>query len=156
MRVHIVQKGDTLWKIAKQYGIGFDELKRLNAQLANPDYIVPGMEIFLPESMEMHMKEGTSKSTVNVVKSMQTEEIQWKPSKELQYIEELDEKPMEQPQPQQHPYSYMPQTWYMPTYQQPTYQQVTYQPTYQLPTYQQVTYQPTYYQPTYPEPTSLS
>ena len=49
MRVHIVQKGDTLRKIAKQYGIGFDELKRLNAQLANPDYIVPGMEIFLPE-----------------------------------------------------------------------------------------------------------
>lgn len=49
MRVHIVQKGDTLWKIAKQYAIGFDELKRLNAHLANPDYIVPGMEIYLPE-----------------------------------------------------------------------------------------------------------
>lgn len=48
MRVHIVQKGDTLWKIAKQYAIGFDELKRLNAHLANPDYIVPGMEIYLP------------------------------------------------------------------------------------------------------------
>lgn len=48
MRVHIVQKGDTLWKIAKQYAVGFDELKRLNAHLANPDYIVPGMEIYLP------------------------------------------------------------------------------------------------------------
>lgn len=48
MRIHIVQKGDTLWKIAKQYAIGFDELKRLNAHLANPDYIVPGMEIYLP------------------------------------------------------------------------------------------------------------
>lgn len=48
VRVHIVQKGDTLWKIAKQYTIGFDELKRLNAHLANPDYIVPGMEIYLP------------------------------------------------------------------------------------------------------------
>lgn len=48
MRVHIVQKGDTLWKIAKQYAIGFEELKRLNAHLANPDYIVPGMEIYLP------------------------------------------------------------------------------------------------------------
>lgn len=48
MRTHIVQKGDTLWKIAKQYAVGFDELKRLNAHLANPDYIVPGMEIYLP------------------------------------------------------------------------------------------------------------
>lgn len=49
MRTHIVQKGDTLWKIAKQYGIGFEELKRLNSHLANPDYIVPGMEIILPD-----------------------------------------------------------------------------------------------------------
>lgn len=49
MTVHIVQKGDTLWKIAKQHQIPFDEIKRLNAHLANPDYIVPGMEIFLPD-----------------------------------------------------------------------------------------------------------
>ena len=48
MQVHIVQKGDTLWKIAKQYAVGFEELKRLNAHLTNPDYIVPGMEIYLP------------------------------------------------------------------------------------------------------------
>jgi len=51
LRTHIVQKGDTLWKIAKQYGIDFEELKRLNAHLANPDYIVPGMEIILPDDV---------------------------------------------------------------------------------------------------------
>ena len=48
VEVHIVVKGDTLWKIARQYGIPFEELKRVNAHLANPDYIVPGMKIFLP------------------------------------------------------------------------------------------------------------
>ncbi|MDW0112363.1 LysM peptidoglycan-binding domain-containing protein [Sporosarcina saromensis] len=48
MDVHIVVKGDTLWKIARQYGISFEDLKRVNAHLANPDYIVPGMKIFLP------------------------------------------------------------------------------------------------------------
>lgn len=48
MEVHVVQKGDTLWKISRQYGISFEELKRVNAHLANPDYIVPGMKIFLP------------------------------------------------------------------------------------------------------------
>lgn len=47
--VHIVVKGDTLWKIARQYGIPFEELKRVNAHLANPDYVVPGMKIFLPK-----------------------------------------------------------------------------------------------------------
>lgn len=50
MRTHVVQKGDTLWKIAKQYGISFDELKRLNGHLANPDYVIPGMEILLPDN----------------------------------------------------------------------------------------------------------
>ncbi|WP_019414060.1 LysM peptidoglycan-binding domain-containing protein [Paenisporosarcina sp. TG20] len=49
MHVHVVQKGDTLWKISKQYGVSFDEVKRLNAHLANPDYIVAGMKIFVPE-----------------------------------------------------------------------------------------------------------
>ncbi|WP_017381199.1 LysM peptidoglycan-binding domain-containing protein [Paenisporosarcina sp. TG-14] len=49
MHVHVVQKGDTLWKISRQYGVSFDEVKRLNAHLANPDYIVPGMKIFVPE-----------------------------------------------------------------------------------------------------------
>lgn len=50
VEVHIVQKGDTLWKISRQHGISFEELKRVNAHLANPDYIVPGMKIFLPDN----------------------------------------------------------------------------------------------------------
>src|SRR6185312_8360112 len=48
VEVHIVVRGDTLWKIARQYGVPFEELKRANAHLANPDYIVPGMKIFVP------------------------------------------------------------------------------------------------------------
>lgn len=64
MRVHIVQRGDTLWKIAKQYAIGFDELKRLNAHLANPDYIVPGMEIYLPEGVQKKEKEMMQQTVV--------------------------------------------------------------------------------------------
>ncbi|WP_432355760.1 SafA/ExsA family spore coat assembly protein [Sporosarcina sp. A2] len=58
MNVHIVVKGDTLWKIARQYGISFEELKKVNAHLANPDYIVPGMKIFLPEGGKHHEKHG--------------------------------------------------------------------------------------------------
>ncbi|ATP41257.1 hypothetical protein CSE16_14995 [Solibacillus sp. R5-41] len=64
MRVHIVQKGDTLWKIAKQYSIGFEDLKRLNAHLANPDYIVPGMEIILPDGGTKKEKEVMHKAIV--------------------------------------------------------------------------------------------
>lgn len=69
VRIHIVQKGDTLWKIAKEYGISFEDLKRLNVHLANPDYIVPGMEIILPERIHkeapvqpmQHVKESVKK-----------------------------------------------------------------------------------------------
>ncbi|MEC3434256.1 SafA/ExsA family spore coat assembly protein, partial [Bacillus cereus] len=45
MKIHIVQKGDTLWKIAKKYGVDFDTLKQTNTQLSNPDLIMPGMKI---------------------------------------------------------------------------------------------------------------
>ncbi|HEX5564052.1 MAG TPA: LysM peptidoglycan-binding domain-containing protein [Sporosarcina sp.] len=61
MDVHIVVKGDTLWKIARQYGIPFEDLKRVNAHLANPDYIVPGMKIFLPKKKTEHMPSGKGK-----------------------------------------------------------------------------------------------
>ncbi|MDF2945551.1 MAG: spoVID-dependent spore coat assembly factor [Bacillales bacterium] len=48
MKIHIVQKGDTLYKIAKQYGVDFQELKNANAQLSNPEMIYPGMKIKVP------------------------------------------------------------------------------------------------------------
>lgn len=48
LKIHIVQKGDTLWKIAKKYGVNFEELKSMNTQLSNPDLIMPGMKIKVP------------------------------------------------------------------------------------------------------------
>jgi morphogenetic protein associated with SpoVID len=48
VKIHIVQKGDTLWKIAKKYGVNFEELKKMNTQLSNPDMIMPGMKIKVP------------------------------------------------------------------------------------------------------------
>ncbi|MBS4173680.1 SafA/ExsA family spore coat assembly protein [Bacillus sp. FJAT-49736] len=48
MKIHIVQKGDTLWKIAKKYGVDFEELKKMNSQLSNPDMIMPGMKVKVP------------------------------------------------------------------------------------------------------------
>ena len=58
MKIHIVQKGDTLWKIAKKYGVNFEELKKLNTQLSNPDMIMPGMKIKVPTSGGTIKKEG--------------------------------------------------------------------------------------------------
>ncbi|MFK2824508.1 SafA/ExsA family spore coat assembly protein [Bacillus sp. B190/17] len=62
MRIHIVQKGDTLWTIAKKYGVNFDELKKLNAQLSNPDLIMPGMKIKVPTPAGSPKKEMPKKA----------------------------------------------------------------------------------------------
>lgn len=48
MHIHIVQKGDTLWKLAQEYQVDFEELKKANAHLADPDKIMPGMKIKIP------------------------------------------------------------------------------------------------------------
>ncbi|MDP4086979.1 MAG: SafA/ExsA family spore coat assembly protein [Bacillota bacterium] len=57
MKIHIVQKGDTLWKIAKKYGVNFEELKKMNSQLSNPDMIMPGMKIKVPSISGLVKKE---------------------------------------------------------------------------------------------------
>ncbi len=49
-------KRDTLWKIAKKYGVDFDTLKKTNTQLSNPDLIMPGMKIKVP-SNSVHVKQ---------------------------------------------------------------------------------------------------
>ncbi|WP_337970028.1 SafA/ExsA family spore coat assembly protein [Virgibacillus salexigens] len=50
MKIHIVQKGDSLWEIAQQYGVDFEELKQVNSHLSSPDMIMPGMKIKIPGS----------------------------------------------------------------------------------------------------------
>ncbi len=46
-QVHVVQKGDTVYKIAKKHGLDWRELASYN-HLANPDLIYPGERLFIP------------------------------------------------------------------------------------------------------------
>lgn len=73
VEVHIVQKGETLWKIARHFGISFEELKRVNGHLANPDYVVPGMKIFLPEKSATTGKEMEKKPSKGAAAVKKTE-----------------------------------------------------------------------------------
>ncbi|MGI6097074.1 MAG: SafA/ExsA family spore coat assembly protein [Dethiobacteria bacterium] len=47
-RVYIVQKGDTLFKIAKRFGVSLDALIAANSQIKNPNRIFPGDKVFIP------------------------------------------------------------------------------------------------------------
>jgi spore coat assembly protein SafA len=66
VKIHIVQKGDTLWKLAKKYGVNFEELKKLNSQLSNPDMIMPGMKIKIPGTDTAGKKETVTKAETKV------------------------------------------------------------------------------------------
>lgn len=47
-RVHTVRKGDTLWAVAKQYGVDLAALVRANPQIKNPNLIYPGEAVKVP------------------------------------------------------------------------------------------------------------
>ena len=47
-RTYIVEKGDTLWGIAKRYGVTLSALIAANPQIKNPNLIYPGNEVRIP------------------------------------------------------------------------------------------------------------
>src|SRR5699024_478769 len=52
MKIHIVQKGDTLYEIAKAYHVPLEELIEMNRHLSDPNMLMPGMKIHIPTSPE--------------------------------------------------------------------------------------------------------
>ena len=46
--VYTVRKGDTLWGIAKRYGVSLTALISANPQIKNPNLIYPGDEVTIP------------------------------------------------------------------------------------------------------------
>lgn len=48
--IYIVRPGDTLWKTANMYQVGISELINANPQIANPNLIYIGQQIFIPKS----------------------------------------------------------------------------------------------------------
>ena len=46
--VHVVQTGDSLWKIAVKYQIGVKEIIEANPQFKNPDLIYPNDKVNIP------------------------------------------------------------------------------------------------------------
>ncbi|MEK4973487.1 SafA/ExsA family spore coat assembly protein [Niallia sp. FSL R7-0648] len=103
MKIHIVQKGDTLWEIAKKYGVNFEELKSLNSQLTNTDMIMPGMKIKVPtlggsikkEAPQMGTKKEMPITMEPIVKEAPKKEMPVKetPKKEIPKKEVPKEKP---------------------------------------------------------------
>ena len=57
---HYTQKGETLWRIARQYNVGLDELIKLN-HISDPAQIESGQLIFIPRLKEAQYKSSLQK-----------------------------------------------------------------------------------------------
>ncbi|WML27353.1 glycoside hydrolase family 18 protein [Neobacillus sp. OS1-33] len=53
MQIHVVQTGDTLWRISQGYGVSIDELIRTN-KILNPSQLVVGQTIVIPITGRYH------------------------------------------------------------------------------------------------------
>ncbi|GAA0430863.1 glycoside hydrolase family 18 protein [Lentibacillus halophilus] len=49
MRIHVVQRGDSIWKIAQNYGSNSHQIALLNDLMDNPDTLVVGQSLVIPE-----------------------------------------------------------------------------------------------------------
>ncbi|MBU5593583.1 SafA/ExsA family spore coat assembly protein [Amphibacillus sp. MSJ-3] len=96
MKIHVVQKGDTLWNLSKKYNVDFQELKAVNSQLANPDLVMPGMKIKIPIEKKQVTKQGSSQAPAPKEKMMTP--FKQMPQKAQPVIKEDDQKPKQQVQ----------------------------------------------------------
>lgn len=48
MRIHIVRRGETIKSIAEKYGLSFQEVARMNKQIADPFELMQGMKLRVP------------------------------------------------------------------------------------------------------------
>lgn len=69
---HVVKRGDTLWSIARQYGVMLADLLSANPEIRNPNLIFPDQEIVIPQKPTNVSYEdlGTMTSSKNVEKTI--------------------------------------------------------------------------------------
>lgn len=104
MKIHIVKKGDTLWKIAQRYNLDFEKLKEFNTQLENPDKISQGMKIKIPTNsvpISSQFPQGTQLQNVSEKKIAPEPTFQLPP-------EELAPTPIPEPAPAPAPFMQAP------------------------------------------------
>ncbi len=89
---YTVQKGDTLWKIARTYEVGVSEIIGANPQIKNPDLIYPNDKITVPLPDET--LKNVEQEVVNLVNAERKKQnlaplaIDWQVSRVAQYKSE--------------------------------------------------------------------
>ncbi|UTR07834.1 LysM domain-containing protein [Alkalihalobacillus sp. LMS6] len=69
MRIHIVQKGETVGKLADKYDLSAKQIKQANHTITNPEMLMPGMKVKIPSPTVAVRKEKTVKKEEKPVTS---------------------------------------------------------------------------------------
>lgn len=103
MKIHIVQKGDTLYEIAKAYQVPLEELIEMNRHLSDPNMLMPGMKIHIPTSAEAvrppqeKKEQQVKKQTERLETKVEKTEKQPSDRRPRQEVEMDDHRPHRQP-----------------------------------------------------------
>ena len=54
MNIHVVQSGETLWRISQRYGVSINLIVEAN-QITNPNQLVVGQALVIPEAARFHL-----------------------------------------------------------------------------------------------------
>lgn len=71
VKIHIVQRGETIWDIARKYGVDVTAVQEMNPQISSPEMIMPGMKIKIPTIAKQVRKETQVKEKVEKKESKQ-------------------------------------------------------------------------------------
>ncbi|WP_051330752.1 SafA/ExsA family spore coat assembly protein [Aneurinibacillus terranovensis] len=105
MKIHIVKRGDTLWKIAKRYGVDFKTLLEANTHIKNPDKIMPGMKVKVPtEGVNIkpelptspHSNQPLGDIDINLEMNIEIPSVPFKKEKPMKEFPVVKEKPMKE------------------------------------------------------------
>ncbi len=88
-QTYTVQKGDTLWRIAKKYQVGISEIIDNNPQFPNPDLIYPNDKVNIPTlDPELVSYQNEVLRLVNIERKnngLSSLELDWQVSRVAQY-----------------------------------------------------------------------
>lgn len=113
MKIHIVQKGDTLYKIAHAYGVSLEELMEMNQHLSDPNMLMPGMKIHIPANTDKVAEQ--AKKETKQAKKMEKTAPQVTERRPRHHVEMDDQRPHKVPSLQERPTQpMMPQAMPMP------------------------------------------
>ncbi len=99
LKIHVVQKDETLWNIAQKYGVSVDEVIAANPQISNPNMVMPGMKITVPANASNKQQAATPNKAQPKTQMKEKQEMKPKQQPSNQILPAIEEDEQEKWEP---------------------------------------------------------